>query len=117
MPTLTCYLLRSDGEWFAMGEHYRWGTAFAVFPGEADGSVMLGPEDVPLLALRLEGYGYEPAFLERLAAKIIHWANEGMNPRSIWIHHQRRSFKFRTDLDPQVPEDGPPSPITGRWDD
>lgn len=117
MPTLECYLLRSDGEWFALGNHHQWHLSFAVFPGGADGSVMLGDEDIPLLALRLEGYGYDTAFLECLAAKIIHWANNGMNPRSIWIHHQRRSFKFRTDLDQEVPVDGLPSPITGRWDD
>lgn len=117
VPTLTCYLLRKDGEWFAMGEHHHWRTTFAVFPGESDGSVMLGDEDIPLLALRLEGYGYDTAFLERLATKIIHWANEGMNPRSVWIDGQRRSFRFMTDLDSEVPIDGLPSPITGRWDD
>ena len=116
VPILTCYLLRSDGEWFAMGEHYQWGTTFAVFPGGADGSVMLGDEDIPALALRLEGYGYDSAFLDKLATRIVRWANDGMNPRSVWIDGQRRSFKFRTDLDPEVPVDGLPSPITGRWD-
>jgi hypothetical protein len=100
-----------------MGEHHRWGAAFGVFPGPTDGSVMLGDEDIPTLALRLEGYGYDDAFLERLATKIIRWANDGMDPRSVWIDRQRRSFKFRTELDPEVPVDGPPSPITGRWSD
>ena len=97
MPTLTCYLLRKDGEWFAMGENHQWGVSFAVFPGPIDGSVTLHEEDIHVLGLRLDD-NFE------LAAKIIRWANG-------------QSFRFRTELDPQVPEDGPPSPITGRWDD
>jgi hypothetical protein len=114
---LACYLLREDGQWYDLGTHHRWGVTFGVFPGGSDGSVMLGPEDVPLLALRLEGYGYESAFLERLAADIIRWANEGKNPRAVWIDQARGSFKFRTELDPEVPADGLPSPITGKWSD
>lgn len=116
MPTLNCYLLREDGEWFALGDHHQWHSSFATFPGPADGSVMLGPDDVPLLALRLEGYGYEVAFLEQLAAKIVRWANAGKNPRAVWIDDARRSFRFVTDLNSEVPIDGLPSPITGRWD-
>jgi hypothetical protein len=115
VPTLACYLLREDGQWYDLGEHHHWHATFAVFPGGVDGSLMLGPEDVPVLALRLEGYGYEVAVLERLATDIVRWANEGKNPRATWIDDARRSFKFRTELDPEHPPDGPPSPITGRF--
>lgn len=97
MPTLTCYLLRDDGEWFAMGTRHEWETSFAMFPGPPDGSMTLLEEDAHLLGLRLDNE-FE------LAAKIIHWA-------------KGRSFRFRTDLDHQVPVDGLPSPITGSWDD
>ena len=115
MPTLDCYLLREDGEWFALGNHPHWSATFGVFPGEVDGSLMLGPEDIPVLALRLEGYGYEVAVLERLAADIVRWVNEGKNPKAVWIDQARGKFKFRTELDPEHPPDGPPSPITGRF--
>lgn len=115
MPTLACYLLREDGQWYELGNHPHWRTTFAVFPGEADGSVMLGPEEVPLLALRLEGYGYESAVLERLAADIVRWANEGKNPRATWIDQARGKFRFMTELCAEVPVDGLPSPITGRF--
>lgn len=96
-----------------MGNHYQWAVSFAVFPGPVDGSVMLGPEDVPALARTLDGYGYESAVLERLAADIVRWANEGKNPNAVWIDGARRRFKFVTELDPEVEPDVKPSPITG----
>jgi len=113
MPTLECYLLRKDGQWYEMGNHHHWRSTFAAFPGETDGSVMLGPEDVPLLAIRLDGYGYEAAVLEQLAADIVRWANEGKNPKGVWIDDVRGSFKFVTELCPEVEPGVKPSPITG----
>ena len=113
MPTLACYLLREDGAWYEMGEHYRWGSAFVGFPWWDGRSVMLGPEDVRVLALCLDGYGYEPAKLERLAADIVRWANEGKNPKAVWIDDARGKFKFVTELDAEVEPGVLPSPITG----
>lgn len=95
MPTLDCYLLRKDGEWFALGNRHFWHASFGAFPGPVDGSVMLTAEDAHLLGLRLDNEF-------QLAADIIKWANG-------------QSFKFRTELDPEHPPDGPPSPITGRF--
>lgn len=95
MPTLNCYLLRKDGEWFDLGMHVEWHASFAVFPGPIDGSVRLTMEDAHVLGLRLDNEF-------QLAIDIIKWANG-------------QSFKFRTELDPEHPDAGPPSPITGSW--
>ena len=95
MPTLNCYLLREDGEWFALGSNYQWNVSFGVFPGPPDGSVILTTEDVHVLGLRLDNEF-------QLAADIIRWA-EG------------KSFRFLTELNIEVPVDGLPSPITGRY--
>jgi len=111
---LTCYLHREDEAWYALGNHRQWGMAFAAFPGGSDLSVRLGPEDVHVLALRLDGYGYAPTMLERLAADIVRWANEDKTPRAAWIEPKGK-FKFVTELDPEVTPDSVPSPITGTW--
>ncbi len=95
MPTLACYLLREDGEWFALGNNYQWILSFAVFPGPDDGSVRLTTEDVHVLGLRLDNEF-------QLAIDIILWANS-------------KSFRFLTGLDSEVPVDSLPSPITGRY--
>jgi len=95
MPTLNCYLLRKDGEWFELGNRHEWHSSFAVFPGPIDGSVRLTMEDAHVLGLRLDNEF-------QLAVDIIRWA-------------AGQSFRFKTELDPEHPEDGPPSPITGRW--
>lgn len=103
MTTLACYLLRDDGEWFELGDNvYQWRMSFAVFPGPADGSTRLMPEDIELLALRLNDYGHNHEELTRFATAIIEWA-------------AGRSFKFITELCPEIVDpDVPPSPITGR---
>jgi len=113
MPTLHCYLLHEDGRWYDMGEYHRWGTAFIGFPWWDGRSVMLGPEDVPRLALTLSDYGHEPAALERLAADIIRWANEGKNPKAVWIDDALGKFNFVTELDAEVEPGVQPSPMTG----
>lgn len=80
MIALACYLLRDDGEWYALGDHYRWGTAFAVFNGPADGSVHLAPADAHVLALRLDDYGHNLQTRERIAEDIIRWCQRPEKP-------------------------------------
>lgn len=100
VPKLLCYLLRTDGEWYELGDVPRWQSSFTTFPGPADGSVVLTAEDAPLLGLRLDGYGHEPKVRERVAADIVRWACG-------------KRFRFVTELDPEVEPDVRPSPITG----
>lgn len=95
-PTLLAYLLREDGAWYALGLNYQWRASFAVFPGPADGSVWLTPEDSHLLAIRLDGY--EPELLEQIAADIIRWG-------------QGKRLRFMTEL--EIESDARPTPITG----
>ncbi len=99
-PTLACYLLREDGEWYELGDVHRWRVSFAVFPGPADGSVELVLEDVPVLALRLDDYGHDPEALGRLAMDIVRWGNG-------------KRMRFVSELEPEVEPGILPSPITG----
>lgn len=100
---IACYLLREDGEWYVLGSVPRWFAAFATFMGPVDGSVVLNaPDDLRVLALRLDDYGHDLATRERFALDIIRWS-------------AGRSIKFVTELDPEVLDpDVLPSPITGR---
>jgi hypothetical protein len=102
--TLTCYLLREDKQYYALGHSYMWRLTFGVFPGPADGSVCLKPEDAPLLALRLDVTPSEnlPVYqLLELASDIIRWADG-------------KSFRFVSEPDPEIEPGVEPAPITGR---
>lgn len=103
MPKLACYLLRDDGEWYALGDRHRWHFAFVTFPGPDDGATRLAPEDARVLSLRLDGYGHDQAERERIAADVIRWA-------------AGKFFRFKTELDPEIEPDVLPTPITGRCD-
>ena len=101
MTTLRCWLRRQDGEFYDLGEKPAWGTAIGVFPGAADGTAWFTMDDVPLLALRLgRDRDIPTAECVRIAADIVRWA-------------AGRGVRYVTELDPEVPADGPPSPITG----
>ena len=112
MTALACYLLREDGEWYVLGEHHRWGTAFAVFNGPSDGSVHLALSDVHVLALRLDDYGHDLQTRERIAEDIVRWCQRPEKPRH-WATNPAYSVRFLTELDPEVPVDELPAPITG----
>ncbi len=98
--SLACYLLREDGEWYELGNVPQWRISFGVFPGGIDGSTVFSPEDVHLLSLRLDDYGYTTSELKGIATNIIQWS-------------QGKSVRFMSELDPEVEPDVPPSPITG----
>lgn len=100
---IQCYLLRDDGEFFALGTNYGWRISFAVFPGPPDGSVYLTEDDVTLLALRLEGLGYPLDVCRRFATAIIRWGSG-------------HSMRFVSALDPEIDLGVEPSPLTGSID-
>mgnify|MGYP003385239228 CR=1 FL=1 len=115
MPTLACYLLREDGEWYELGNTHRWGTSLIVFPGDVSGRTWLTPEDAPTLALTLgvEPYGYDIPTLERIAADIVRWCQRPEKPKH-WATNPAYWVKFRTELDPEIVDpDVLPEPITG----
>lgn len=104
---LACYLIREDRQFYALGTNHEWRLSFGVFPGPSDGSVVLGLRDVPLLALRLgldsgtELFGTAGPRAIALATSIVQWADG-------------KSFRFVSELDPDVEPGVEPTPITGR---